>query len=217
MTATLRPLALALALTLGAGLPASEAAAQAAAATAPATSPSAVVQATTERVLGTLQSRREEFRASPEALQAFVTGELERVFDNVYSARLVLGRHGRGADEAELRAFADALAGNLMRRYGTALVDVDADVNIAVDGETALRGGRIMQVKTRVLRRSGSPVPVDYYLHQAGGEWKVFDVAVEGISYVQTFRTQFDEALRTRTLAQVTEDLRAGRLQPAGE
>ena len=57
------------------------------------------------------------------------------------------------------------------------------------------------------------PVPVDYLMRQSGGTWKVFDVMVEGVSFVQTFRQQFDAELTHKSIKQVAADLRSGELQ----
>lgn len=183
-------------------------------ATAAAQRPQQVIEQTTDAVLDGIRDRREEFNADDAALHAFIRGTLGAALDQNYAARMVLGLHGRGADEAKVEAFAEALADNLMRRYGRALLDIDpANTRVKVLGEQPLRDGRIVRVNTEVLRASGAPVPVQYLFRNDGGEWKVFDVIVEGISYVQTYRTQFDEPLRQRGLAQVTQDLRAGRIQ----
>ena len=66
------------------------------------------------------------------------------------------------------------------------------------------------------IAKSGSPVPVDYMLRDVGGEWKVFDVLVEGVSYVQTYRTQFEEQLRSKTLDQVINGLEDDTLRVEG-
>ena len=71
-----------------------------------------------------------------------------------------------------------------------------------------------MRVSSELLRSGGEPIPVDYLMRQSGGTWKVFDVMVEGVSYVQTYRSQFDAPLRQKSIAQVAADLRAGTLQP---
>jgi phospholipid transport system substrate-binding protein len=64
-----------------------------------------------------------------------------------------------------------------------------------------------------MLRAGGEPIPVDYLMRNVGGQWRVFDVMVEGISYVQTFKNQFDAPLRQKSIAQVAADLRAGKMQ----
>ena len=177
-------------------------------------SPGEIVKARTSKVLSTLVEQREAFRADPAALNAFVKNELEVVMDREYSARLVLGRHGRDVPADKVEAFAGALTDNLLRRYGTALLDFDPDVDVRVKSETPLKGGKLVRVATEVLRKGGAPVPVDYLFRpDASGEWKLFDVIVEGVSYVQTYRTQFDEQLRSQSLDQVTAKLRAGQIR----
>jgi phospholipid transport system substrate-binding protein len=175
-------------------------------------SPGQMVLDNSQRVIRTLSERRAEFQANPEALHSFIRGEFTQMFDRVYSARLVLGRNGRTASDAEVRAFADALAENLMKRYGNSLLQVDPGLNVKILSDTTLRNGTIDKVMSLIDRRNGAPVPVDYLMHLNGGQWQVFDVIVEGVSFVQTFRTQFDDELRSKTLAQLTADLRAGRI-----
>ena len=70
-----------------------------------------------------------------------------------------------------------------------------------------------MRVASEFLRQGGDPVPVDYLMRNTGTGWKVFDVMVEGVSFVQTFRAQFDGPLTRKSIAQVAADLRAGKLQ----
>ena len=118
----------------------------------------------------------------------------------------------RAAEATEIRAFADALTNNLVNRYGSALLDIDTGVNVAIKAETPHREGRIVRVATEIERRGGPPVPVDYLFHQVDEEWRVFDVIVEGVSYVQTFRNQFDPLVREKGIAGVTSDLREGRI-----
>lgn len=203
-------LSLALALPLLATAPAAVHAQQAA--TAAATPGKQVVENGT-RILSTLQARRAEFQKSPSALRAFIDGELRTSFDRDYAARLVLGPHGRGASDADIKLFADAMTDNLMQRYGAALVTIEGKPRIKLKSETPLPGNRGVKVSTEVVREGGNPIPVDYLMRDNGG-WKIFDVMVEGVSYVQTFRSQFDAPLRQKSIAQVAADLRAGTLQP---
>ena len=165
------------------------------------------------RVLATLDSRRAEFKRNPAALNQFIKTEFTRSFDSDYAARLVLGVHGRSAAPADVADFAAAMADNLTARYGTALLDFNTRLQVKVKSETPLPGGRGVRVSTQMLRQGGSPIPVDYLLRNVDGQWKLFDVMVEGISYVQAFKTQFDGPLAKTSIRQVAADLRAGRMQ----
>ncbi len=187
--------------------------AQQASTTARQNSPSQIVLTNSTRILSTLENRRAEFTQNRAALRQFMTSEFNQMFDRDYSGRLVLGRHGRGASDADVKLFSDALAENLMQRYGTALLDFNAQLKVRVKSETALPGGRGVRVSSEFLRPGAEPVPVDYLMRQVGGQWKVFDVMVEGVSYVQTFRSQFDTPLSQKSIAQVAAELKAGSMQ----
>jgi phospholipid transport system substrate-binding protein len=186
-----------------------------AAAAAQQGSASKVVLDNSTRILATLEQRRAEFKNNNAALKQFIDSEMNKSFDRDYAARLVLGVHGRGASDADVKLFADAMADNLMQRYGTSLLTFEGKPQVRVKSETPLPGGRGAKVSTELLRSGGDPIPVDYLVRNVGGSWKIFDVMVEGVSYVQTFRNQFDTPLRTKSIPQVAADLRNGALQVA--
>jgi phospholipid transport system substrate-binding protein len=190
-------------------------AAKPAAAAAPVTqgSPSQLVLSNSTRIIGALEKRRDEFKANPAALDKFVSNEFNTMFDRNYAARLVLGPHGRGAPDADIKVFADALADSLMQRYGSALLSFDTGLKVRVKSETSMRGGAIVKVSSEYIRAGGQSTPVDYLMHKTGANWQVFDVIVEGVSFVQTFRTQFDAPLQSKSIKQLAADLRAGRMQ----
>jgi phospholipid transport system substrate-binding protein len=176
-------------------------------------SPSQLVLDNSQRVLTTLEKRRPEFTRNRTALRQFVSSEFSQMFDRDYAARQVLGRHGRGADDADVKLFADALADNLMQRYGSSLLDFNTQLRVRVKSETTLPRGLGVKVASEMLRSGGEPIPVDYLMRRSGGTWKVFDVMVEGVSFVQTFRQQFDGELTHKSIQQVAADLRSGQLQ----
>ena len=177
---------------------------------------SGVVLDSANRILGTLDSRRAEFKSNPAALNQFIKSEFNRSFDADYAARLVLGVHGRGAPAGDVADFAAAMADNLTARYGSSLLDFNTKLSVKVKSEAPLPGGRGMRVTTQMLRAGKDPIPVDYLLRNVGGKWKVFDVMIEGISYVQAFKNQFDAPLNQKSIKQVAADLRAGKLQANG-
>ncbi len=176
-------------------------------------SPSKLVLDNSTRVLATIEKRRAEFSRDRNALRTFINSEFNTVFDRDYAARQVLGRHGRGASEADVKLFADALADNLMQRYGSSLLDFNTQLRVRVKSESPLPRGLGVKVSSELLRSGGEPIPVDYLMRQSGSGWKVFDVQVEGVSFVQTFRQQFDNELARKSIRQVAADLRSGQLQ----
>ncbi len=180
---------------------------------AQAQTPSEIVQSRSKSVVQTLVSKRDEFRADRSKLEAFVRSELDTIFDREYSARLVLARHSRSASDEQIVAFADALTNNLLRRYGEALLEVTGELDIRIRAETPLRDGKMMRVNSEIVRPDGPAVPIDYLFRNTEDGWRVFDVIVEGVSYVQTYRSQFDALLRTDNLDTVTRRLAEGSLR----
>jgi phospholipid transport system substrate-binding protein len=176
-------------------------------------SPSKLVLDNSTRILSTLEKRRAEFTANRGKLEQFVAGEFNNMFDRDYAARQVLGRHGRGASDADVKLFADALADSLMRRYGSSLLDFNTKLRVRIKSETTLPRGLGVKVASEMLRSAGEPIPVDYLMRKSGGTWKVFDVMVEGVSFVQTFRQQFDNELTHKSIKQVATELRNGQVQ----
>ena len=189
--------------------------AQAAPATAAAPQSQAgkVVLDASTRILNTLQQRRAEFSKNPTALRSYIDSELNRTFDRDYAARLVLGSNARTASDADVKLFADAMADNLMQRYGSALLNIQGRPSFRLKGEQPLPGNRGVKVSTELLRAGSESTPVEYLMRNVNGQWKIFDVMIEGISYVQTFKTQFDAPLRQKSIQQVATELRNGTMQ----
>ena len=175
--------------------------------------PSQLVLNNSQRVLTTLEKRRAEFSKNRVALRQFISTEFNAMFDRDYAARLVLGRHARGAADEDVKLFADALADNLMQRYGSSLLDFNTQLRVRVKSETTLAQGQGVKVSSEFLRQGGESIPVSYFMRKTGNQWKVFDVMVEGVSYVQTFRNQFDAELQRKTIKQVATELRNGQLK----
>ena len=131
------------ALFAGIGVALAQSAPNAAARTTQGT-PSQMVLANSTRIVNTLETRRDEFSSNRAALDKFVSSEFNAMFDRNYAGRMVLGRHGRGASEADVKLFADALADSLMSRYGSSLLAFDTGLKVRVKSETPLRGGAIV-------------------------------------------------------------------------
>lgn len=187
-----------------------------AAAAAKQNSASQVVLGSSTRILTTLDQRRAEFKSNPAALRQFVTSEFNTLFDSDYAARLVLGVHGRGASDADVKLFGQALTERLLSAYGARLADFNARLKVRVKSESPLPGGRGVKVDTEFVQTDQTVTPITFYARNVGGQWKVFDVLPEGVSFVQTFKTQFDTPLRQKSIAQVAADLKSGKLQVNG-
>lgn len=175
--------------------------------------PVTIIEETTTQILQTLDSRREEFTAEPELLRAVVREDLLPLIDLDYSARLILGRAGRGVSPEQLNAFSDAMSHVLINRYADGLIEFRSDEQVEVLPMKGNNTEKLTRVRTRIKLENGGFAPVDYSFRRTDGGWKAFDVTVEGISYVITFRNQISPKVEAEGIDKVTEDILAGNIK----
>jgi phospholipid transport system substrate-binding protein len=178
-----------------------------------ATDPVELVRQTTTELFTLIEDNRSEFEQDPERLQEELRTRLLPRLDTVYSARLVLGRHGRGLEREQIEAFADALSNVLMRNYATGLLEFRSRDQIEILPLAGDNSERATRVRTRLALNSGEQAPVDYVLRLSNEEWRVFDVIIEGISYVATFRNQIGEEIRRDGFDNMLTRLQAGEIK----
>jgi phospholipid transport system substrate-binding protein len=195
-------LLIALVLLLGAG--------QAGAFATDASDPVAIIEEATSHILETLESHREEFIENPELLRNIVREDLMPLIDLNYSSRLILGKSGRGVSSEQLSDFSEAMSNVLVNRYADGLLLFRSNEQFEVLPMKGKNTEKLTRVRTRIRLASGSFAPVDYAFHKTEEGWKAFDVTVEGISYVLTFRNQISPRVEADGIDKVTADIIAG-------
>jgi|SRR5580692_7961032 len=178
--------------------------------------PGELVENSAKRMLQELDANRAMYRSDPKKLDALVGNVLLPNFDTDYAARLVLGQTWRTASEDQRKRFVDAFYHSLLRNYGAALIDFTADrfVILPYKGDP---GDTTATVRTEVKRESGAKVPVNFSLRKTADGWKAWDVVIDGISYVKSFRTDFAAEIQQKGLDDVIKRLETeGRVGPNG-
>jgi phospholipid transport system substrate-binding protein len=170
--------------------------------------PQELIESAATRMLQALDADREAARKDPKRVQKMVDEILLPAFDTDYSARLVLGKHWRGATAGQRRQFIDAFYQSLLRNYGAALAEFTADRMVVLPFRGDLASGQAT-VRTEVKRNDGTRVPVSYTLRATPAGWKAWDVTIEGNSYVRNFRNDVGAEIDQRGLASVIERLEA--------
>jgi len=179
-------------------------------------SPGELVEHSAKRMLQELDANRAMYKGDPKKLDALVGNVLLPNFDTDYAARLVLGQTWRTATPEQRQRFVDAFYHSLLRNYGAALVDFTADrfVVLPYKGDP---GETTATVRTEVKRESGAKVPVNFSLRKTADGWKAWDVVIDGISYVKSFRTDFAAEIQQKGLDDVIKRMEAeGRVGPNG-
>ena len=193
-------LALLLALSLALAAPAAQSAAKAAAAPAApaaaeasgvdATDPGALITTAAKAMLSDLDAHRDEYRRQPQKVEALVTRVLLPHFDTEYAGQLVLGRHWTAATPEQRKRFVDGFYHSLLRTYASALTDFTGD-RLKVLPYRGDAGATTATVKSQVRKSDGTTVAVNYSLRKTEQGWKAWDVVIEGISYVKSFRDDY--------------------------
>lgn len=174
--------------------------------------PVELIRQTTTELFDLVQENRDEYEQDPSLLRDELINILQPRSDIIHSARLVLGRHGRGLERAQIEAFAEALSNQLMNRYASGLLEFRSREQVEILPLAGDNSERMTRVRTRILLDNGNRAPVDYVLRKNGGEWQVFDVIVEGISYVATFRNQIGEEIRRDGFDNMLTRLESGQI-----
>jgi phospholipid transport system substrate-binding protein len=171
-------------------------------------SPHQIIRDAADELLGVMESRRGEFEANPAGLYGVVDDVLRPHFDVDYAARLILGRYWPRSTEDQRRRFTEALYGSLVRKYSSGLLEFTENTVEIIPHRGLIRlDEEYVTVRTRVNLDTGVAVPVDYRTRWNGNEWKVFDVIIEGLSYVTYYRDQIGQDVKLKGLDQVITDL----------
>jgi phospholipid transport system substrate-binding protein len=170
--------------------------------------PAALLERTATQILAQIGARHEEFAQNEEALQNVVRAGLLPVLDTRYTGRLILGKAGREATPEQVEVFATTMTEMLIRRYSSALLKYHADAQFEVLPIRGELNPRMTRVRTRVRLQSGGYASVDYAFRNSGDGWKIFDVIIEGISYVTTFRSQIVPQVKAEGLDAVIRKLK---------
>ncbi len=175
--------------------------------------PEELIRSVAGSLLQKIGTNEAQYRANPSLLQDLVRTDLLPTMDVRYSARLILGRAGRGISEEQLTAFADTMSEVLISRYADGMLEYRNRDQLEV---LPLRGElneKAQRVRTRVRTENGTQIPVDYVFRKTDQGWKAFDVVVEGISYVTTYRNQIMPQVQEAGIDAVTERLARGELK----
>lgn len=171
-------------------------------------SPHQIIQDTADELLVVVKSRRPELESNSAALYKVVDEILRPNFDVAYAGRLVLGRYWPRSTADQRERFTEALYRSLVRKYARGLLKYREDtVRIFPHSGLIRIDEDFVTVKTEVKTSDGILVPVNYRTRWVEGNWKVFDVIVEGLSYVTYYRDLIGQDVRNKGLDVVIDNL----------
>jgi phospholipid transport system substrate-binding protein len=157
------------------------------------------------RVDEALQGVGRSAGVSVETRRAEIRRVADSLFDFTEMSRRALGRHWADRTNAERDEFV-RLFSDLVARSYIGKMDRYAGEAIAYTGERV--NGDEASVQSQFVTAKGSQIPVEYRLHRASQGWTAYDVFIEHVSLVATYRSQFDRVIRTESFASLLERLR---------
>lgn len=156
----------------------------------------------TDRVMVVLESRT---MTAPERVEA-VRAVASEAFDVSETARRALGLHWQQRTPAEQQEFVEIFRGLLEQTYLSRIGEFGGErikyVSERIDGDRAI-------VRAFIVTKNGTEVPVESRLLQKGDRWLIYDVLIENVSLIASYRSQFDRVIRTASYPELVRRLKS--------
>ena len=127
------------------------------------------------------------------------------IFDFGEIAKRSMARHWQPLSEPQRTEFVGLFADLLERSY-ISKIETYGGEKIQYTGERI--DGEYATVSTRIITKNGTEVPVDYRMTKRGDRWLVYDVSIEGVSLVSSYRTQFNKIIQTSSYNELVSKLK---------
>ncbi len=169
--------------------------------------PAQVVQVIADQLANAIDGHRDELKHNQEKLIKVIDGVFLPHFDLDYASILVLGQHAREATPEQRERFAKAFYNSITHRYAEGLLNYTRGRVKVLPFKGDLNVKRTV-VRTQVVLDDGKLVSIDYAFRKSrSGDWKAYDVIIEGISYVTNYRNQVDAEIRKVGIEQLIANL----------
>ncbi|WP_297807659.1 phospholipid-binding protein MlaC [uncultured Methylophaga sp.] len=169
--------------------------------------PQAQVKQASDKMLAALAENKTELETNPDKIYELVEDILMPHFDFEKMSKLALGKNWRSADDKQQARFVDEFRLLLIRTYSTAMLEyTDEEIRFLPFRDDLSR--KRVSVPMEVVQPAGPSIPMSLSLYQnKGGDWKVYDVKIDGISLVTNYRSSFANEIRKGGMDKLIEDL----------
>lgn len=151
--------------------------------------PDALVKRTTDEIIANIKKDK-ELTSNSRKLLDLVDAKVLPHFNFTRMTMLAVGRPWRDATPAQRDQLVRQFRTLLVRTYSTALEQY-SNQTIDVKPAALKVGDNETTVRTQINQPGGQPIPMDYRMEKTDQGWKVYDVTVEGVSIVTTYRSTF--------------------------
>ncbi|TMH46611.1 MAG: ABC transporter substrate-binding protein [Betaproteobacteria bacterium] len=156
--------------------------------------PDALVRGITDDVLATVRQDNAIQAGDERRIAALVQAKILPHFDFARATAIAVGPAWRRATPAQRDALTTEFEALLVRTYSGALAAYRHQAIVVLPVHMDPSDTEVT-VRSQVMQSGTAPIGIDYTMERAGDDWKVFDVAVDGMSLVENYRTQFNQAI----------------------
>ncbi|WP_371923171.1 MULTISPECIES: MlaC/ttg2D family ABC transporter substrate-binding protein [Legionella] len=171
-------------------------------------SPIPMLENAATQIIATLQQNKSNLKNNHQIIYQAVERHLLPIVDVRGMARSVLGRQAwNKATPAEKKQFAKEFTQLVIRTYASPLAEY-SDEHVKFLPIRGSLDGRFVRVNSVIIRSSGQNIPLSYSLISKNGQWKIYDLSVEGVSLLQSFRSQFGQVLQNSNMKDLIAQMR---------
>ena len=168
--------------------------------------PTDQLRGATDRVLKVLQDPALKEPAKGDARRQQIRAIADEIFDWQETGKRALGRHWQGRSPKEQEEFSKLFA-ELVERSYIGKIEQYAGERVVYAGETL--EGEQATVRTKLVTKANTEIPVDYRMQKEGDRWRAYDVVIEGVSLVANYRTQFNRIIQQSGYGELVQKLKA--------
>jgi phospholipid transport system substrate-binding protein len=175
------------------------------AAPALAGAPTDQLRSQVDRVIKTLEDPQLKQEAKALERRKTVRSIADEIFDFGETAKRSLGRHWQARTPSEREEFVQLFSDLLERSY-ISKIELFNGERVTYVGETI--DGDIATVRTRLVTKQATEIPVEYRMLKRGERWLVYDVIIEGVSLIANYRTQFNKIIQTSSYQDLVKKMK---------
>jgi phospholipid transport system substrate-binding protein len=157
--------------------------------------PEQLVQKITDEVMAAIKSDKELAAGDKQKALKLAEEKVLPYVDFAQATRLAVGRAWREATPEQRQRLVTEFRNMLVRTYSSAISAYQGQT-LKVLPRRGKQDPEETVVRTQFIRAGGPPLPIDFTMHKSGDTWKVYDITVEGVSLVLTYRSEFDAIVK---------------------
>ena len=158
--------------------------------------PEQLVQKLTDDILAAVKSDKQLASGDKQKAMKLAEEKVLPYIDFEESTRLAVGRAWAQATPEQKKRLVSEFRNMLVRTYSNAIQGYEGQTLKVLPSRGKQEAKDEATVRTQFVRAGGKPLPIEFQMRKAGQQWKVYDITVEGVSLVLTYRSEFDAVVK---------------------